>query len=75
MVQALNRLPIKRVGAQTAGVDRFCLILGRNRHAVDVQRHPRPVRPGTGSQMGWPLACEELMVKTHPSGPMISNES
>jgi hypothetical protein len=36
---------------------------------------PRPVRHGTRSQTGWPLACEELMVKTHPSGPMISNES
>ena len=48
----------------------FC---GRN--AVEVQHQPRPMRQGAGSQTGWPLACEELMVKTHPSGPMTSNES
>jgi hypothetical protein len=26
-------------------------------------------------QIGWPLACEELIVITHPSGSMTSNES
>jgi adenylate cyclase len=26
-------------------------------------------------QIGWPLACEEFIVNTHPSGPMTSNES
>src|SRR4051812_4846218 len=26
-------------------------------------------------QIGWPLACEELTVKAHPSGPATSNES
>ena len=33
------------------------------------------LQQGSGGQMGWPLACEELIVITHPSGPMTSNES
>ena len=36
---------------------------------------PRPLQRRTGSQIGWPLACEELIVKIDPSGPMTSNKS
>jgi hypothetical protein len=35
----------------------------------------QPYQCVRSGQIGRPLACDELIVKTHPSGPMTSNES